>query len=380
MNDSTDPRISRRALVAGIGTTAVAGLGAIALGAMESPERVAGMMVGQVQAIGIHQAGVNRPATAQQHCMVAIVDLSTENLQDSLSALGSLIVSTTTPGEGESELVPDGPGDLSVTVGLGERALLATAHPELRELVQVPAFAGDGSLPESRLGGDLILSVNGSNPAILEPVLSALLDRVAGARVRWIEFGFRGTPVDGISRNSLGYFDGIIGPKSTEELERDVWIKEGPLSGGTICVVRRFQLDLAGFRRISQKARDRVVGREQLSGAPLSGGGRDSEINLEVKSPDGALLIPSSAHVRAAHPSFTGSPLMLRRSYSYRDSAGEFGHLFISFQNDVQTFVKTQIRMDEVDALLEFTTPTATAAFAILPGITAGADLGQSLF
>ena len=75
---------------------------------------------------------------------------------------------------------------------------------------------------------------------------------------------------------------------------------------------------------------------------------------------------------------------MLRRSYSYRDSDTDHGHLFISYQNDVQAFAKTQLRLDDVDDLMKYVTPTATAAFAILPGTAdaAGAPrpLGSTLF
>ena len=52
----------------------------------------------------------------------------------------------------------------------------------------------------------------------------------------------------------------------------------------------------------------------------------------------------------------------------------------MSYQNDVQTFAKTQLRLDEVDSLMAFATPTATAAFAVLPGFSADTPLGSSLF
>ncbi|TPX00947.1 peroxidase, partial [Schumannella luteola] len=139
------------------------------------------------------------------------------------------------------------------------------------------------------------------------------------------------------------------------------------------CVMRRFRLDVDGFRALAPADRDATIGRVQSTGAPLSGGARDDQVNLGAKAADGTLLIPPHAHARAAHPSFTGSPLMLRRSYSYRVDEADHGHVFISYQNDVQTFARTQLRLDEVDALMRFSTPTATAAFAILPGISGDA-------
>ena len=71
---------------------------------------------------------------------------------------------------------------------------------------------------------------------------------------------------------------------------------------------------------------------------------------------------------------------MLRRSYSYRASDADHGHMFISYQNDVQTFARTQLRLDDIDDLMAYVTPTATAAFAILPGFETDRPLGASLF
>ena len=127
-----------------------------------------------------------------------------------------------------------------------------------------------------------------------------------------------------------------------------------------------------------------MIGRHRQDGSPLSGGGRFDQVDLNAKADNGDLLVPAHAHARAAHPSFTGSRLMLRRSYNYRASAADHGHLFISYQNDVGAFAKTQLRLDEVDDLMHYVTPTATAAFAILPGTldSAGASrpLGSTLF
>lgn len=369
--------MTRRALLTGAGATGIVALGtAGVLGAA----RTSGTASTSVAAAGAHQAGIDRPALPQQHCLLVIADLDTGALRDSLAALGARIAEVTAPPLGLADLTPDGPGDLTVTVGIGPGALAATAHPELAELLALPEFAGDAQLPPPRRGGELLLSVNASDPSVLEPVSSWLLEHVAGVQVRWSEFGYRGTPVDGVGRNPFGYFDGIIGPRSPEELRDDVWLADGPLAGGTICVMRRFRLDVDGFRALAPAERDATVGRLQSTGAPLSGGARDDQVNLDAKAADGTLLIPPHAHARAAHPSFTGSALMLRRSYSYRVDETDHGHVFISYQNDVQTFARTQLRLDEVDALMHYSTPTATAAFAILPGADADRALGASLF
>ncbi|AYF97569.1 Dyp-type peroxidase [Protaetiibacter intestinalis] len=377
MSDETEPtELSRRALIVGAGATAAAVGGAIGFRAVAGEQTPAT----GVPALGAQQAGVTRPAMPQQHCLVVVADLDTTALRTTLGALGTQIALMTDPSRGLADLTPDGPGDLTVTVGIGPGALGASGHSELATLLELPEFAGDAALPADRRGGELLLGVNASDPTILEPVASWLMEQVGGARMRWSEFGYRGTPVEGVGRNPFGYFDGIIVPRSEQELRDDVMIAEGPLAGGTICVMRRFRLDVEGFRRLSPAERDATVGREQATGAPLSGGARDDQVDLDAKTPDGALLVPARAHARAAHPSFTGSALMLRRSYSYRASDDDHGHLFISYQNDVQTFARTQLRLDETDALMAFATPTATAAFAILPGMRDGSDLGASLF
>ena len=69
---------------------------------------------------------------------------------------------------------------------------------------------------------------------------------------------------------------------------------------------------------------------------------------------------------------------MLRRSYSFED--GETGLFFVSFQNELSTFVSTLERMATSDALLEFTTTTRSATFLVLPGFDADRRLGASLF
>jgi dye decolorizing peroxidase len=377
------PGISRRALLAGVGAASLTGLGGFALGSLVdgSPDQPGPRAVpAPVPARGPHQAGVQRPETPQQHCLVAVFDLDPGALETTLTALGARIAQLTDPSSPPAPPTPDGPRDLSVTVGLGARALAATRAPDLADLVALPDFAGDAELAPELRGGDLLLSVNASDPAPLEAVLASLVEVVAGAQLRWSELGFRGTPVDGVARNPLGYWDGIIRPTTAAEFNDDVWISSGPLAFGTVCVVRRFRLDVDGFRRLTSAERDATIGRVESSGAPLSGGNRDDPVDLAAKTPSGELLIPAHAHARAAHPTFTGSPLMLRRGYSYRASASDLGHLFVSFQNDVTTFTRTQLRLDDVDALMEFATPTATAAFAILPGWDADGSLGGTLF
>ncbi len=386
--------VSRRRLLLGTGAGVVAlGVGGYALGradtaptsdaadiATPAPAAAAEPTIGTpIPAIGIHQAGVTAPTAPQTHCLVAVADVDRSALSASLGDLGDAVRALTDTDDPVLDVTPDGPGDLTVTIGVGPDGLASTSRPDLAATVTLAEFAGDAKLTPDSRGGHLYLSINASDPLILEPVLAHLQQTVAGFRLRWSDMGYRGQVDAGVTRNPFGYHDGVIIPRTEAELAADVWIGSGPLTGGTIVVIRRFRLDTSAFRALPAAQQDATIGRRKIDGTPLSGGGLTDQINVNAKADNGDLLVPARAHTRAAHPSFTGSGLMLRRSYSFRNSPTDAGHMFISFQNDIATFAKTQLRLDEVDDLMQFVTPTATAAFAILPGMQAPSGARQAL-
>src|SRR5690606_12299731 len=278
--------------------------------------------------------------------------------------------------ETPADLLPDGHAGLTVTVGVGPRAVSARdsalpgAHP-------LPVFAGDDRIDDAAVGGDLLLAAYASDPNVLPPIIDYLTDRIPGFWGLWRQRGFRGPGNGTIVRNPLSFHDGVAVPRSEEELAKNVWL-EGDLAGGTICVVRRLRLEIDGFHALSVSERQRVIGR-RLDGAPLSGGAPFSEVNLAAKSAEGSYLIPAHAHVRAAHPSFTGSSLMLRRGYAFDNGGADAGLLFICFQRDLRTFIATQERLDRLDDLMAYVTPTASGTFLILPGFTAREPQGGAL-
>jgi dye decolorizing peroxidase len=388
------PGLTRRRMLLGTGAGIVlagaAGAAGFALGrttdeAALIPLSLVDQGSGQpVPAGGVHQAGVVSPTLPQRSCLIAVADLDRTRLEQTMCSLGDAIARLTNPQQPLTEQTPDGPGDLTITIGLGPQALSATAHPDLAAAATLPTFRGDDALAADRLGGDLLISVNASDQMILEPVLAYLTLGISGYRLRWSDYGYRGPADQGVTRNPMGYYDGIIVPRTPTDLATDVWIAHGPLAGGTICCVRRFQLHTNDFRALPAAEQDQVIGRHRSDGSPLSGGSRFDNIDLEAKADNGDPLVPTHAHARAAHPSYTASRLMLRRSYSYHDSDTDHGHIFISHQNDVLAFAKTQLRLDDVDNLMKYATPTATAAFAILPGTidASGASraFGSTLF
>lgn len=384
--------LSRRDLLLGGGGVALGLTAAVGAHDLLAPPETSSPDLSQgaaspvpVAVLGAHQAGIDRPETPQHSGMIAVCDAEgverSEDVLDMLSLLGRRI-DDLTASEG-TRLLPDGPGDLTVTVGIGPR-LATLVDASLPGSVPLPEFAGDGELPEELNGGDIFLAVHSSDASASAPVADALAAAVPGGRVRWRQAGFRGPGEGTIARNPLGYHDGVIVPRTPDELAANVWIADGPAAGGTVAVVRRLRLDVRRFRALDDVEQDRTVGRTMADGAPLSGGRLEDEADLTAKTSDGRYTVPLRSHVRAAHPSFTGSALMLRRGYAYSNAAPpgaepDDGLLFICFQRDLDTFVRTQHRLDEADDLMGYATTTASASFLIPPGRRAGEELGERL-
>ena len=333
---------------------------------------------------GTYQPGINRPATPAAHLLATVLAWpgapKASQLVVLLAKLGREILQITE--SQPSELLPDGPGDLTVQVGLGAR-LVHMFDASLPGATSFPVFKGSDRLERKLRTGDVVLMVAASEPTSLNAVTQHLMDHLPGVEIGWQQFAVRAHGEGTVTRNPLGYRDGIIVPDDDEDMDRGVWITSGPLAGGSIGAIRRFTLDLDRFDALTTAEQDAVIGRKKISGAPLSGGGPNDQVDLFSKTPAGEYLTPVHAHARAAHPSFTASPLMMRRSYGFTNGSdgGEAtsGLLFISYQNDLDTFSKTQLRLDEVDALMGFSTPTAEISFLVLPGFSSDRPLGSTL-
>ncbi|MCR2799850.1 Dyp-type peroxidase [Microbacterium sp. zg-Y818] len=384
-------RVSRRGLLlggAGVGLGVVAGAAGAAMmrppaAPLAGPD--GGGPTSAVPARGRHQAGVDRPATPQRSALVVVLDLpaasARNDVRTAVAALGDAVEGCTDGAD--PTLMPDGPGDLAVTIGLGPR-LVRLIDPALPGAQDLPDFAGDDAIAREARGGDVLLAIYASDPNALPIVAGRLRDALPGSRIRWQQSGVRGPGEGTVARNPLGYHDGVMVPEGAE-LDDAVWIADGPAAAGTIAVIRRLRLNVEAFHDLSRRERDRVIGRERTSGAPLSGGDVHDGVDLTAKTPEGEYVVPARAHVRAAHPSFTGSALMLRRSYGYANGvdatgAPDDGILFMCFQHDVDVFVRTQVRLDESDDLMRFARPTASATFLIPPGRTGDEPFGAALF
>lgn len=341
---------------------------------------------GPLQA-GDHQPGVDRPSTPQAHLLLTALSWPQRaipagpRIETLLSELGSAAIQLTT--DPPDRVLPDGPGDLTIQIGLGPR-IVRLSTSDLPGAEQLPEFAGSKQVDSILRSGDIVLLVAASDPSILRPATETMIGLVEGAAVAWQQQGLRPPGTGARTRNPFGYHDGVVVPVDASGMNSGVWIDDGAARGGTIGVVRRFELDLSRFESLSPEQRDQVFGRRHVDGAPLSGGTINDEVDLSVKSPEGEYLIPSRSHVRAAHPSFTASPLMMRRSYGFTGlgapgSEVTAGLLFISYQNVLDTFVRTQRRMDEFDDLMSYVTCTAECTFLVLPGFSRESPLGSTL-
>lgn len=337
---------------------------------------------------GRYQAGITTPQPAQPNLLAVVADLDDKTAPGPLLAeLGRTILALTAGTE--PRLLGLAPGDLTITIGIGPRVVrkapgAQAAGAALPGTTDLPQFSREQIAPQAR-GGDLLIQLCASDALVLPVAAAALLDQ-AGARVteRWRQSARRGpnTPVGPgrtAPRNLLGFLDGIVGPATTAEQQGDLWLAgPAPVAGGTIAVVRRMELDLPRFAALSVAQQEAVFGRSRDSGVPLSGGTIATNPDLGAKTPDGRYLIPADAHARRAHANVVGVGLMQRRSYSIDDPRP--GLLFISFQNDLHTFTATLTHMDDSDALLPFTTTTASATFLMLPGFDQRHPLGSTLF
>ncbi|WP_369354976.1 Dyp-type peroxidase [Streptomyces sp. cg2] len=380
-----DHHPSRRTFLDVTGAMAAAGLIAGCTSDSAHPGRhapSAAATQSPVPATGRHQAGITLPQPAQPHLLAVVADLGAPGAAGPLLAELGQAVRTLTTGT-DRRLLGLPPGDLTVTIGVGPR-LVRAAGASLPGATDLPRFSRERIAPRTR-GGDLLIQVCASDALLLPVVAAALLDQ-AGDRVheRWRQSARRGTNVplgNGLTapRNPLGFIDGIVGPHTAAEQQRDLWLAGPPaVAGGTLAVVRRMELDLPRFAALSVAEQEAVFGRRRASGVPLSGGTVAASPDLGAKMPDGRYLVPADAHVRRANPAVVGAGLMLRRSYSTDEPAP--GLLFISFQNDLRTFTATLTHMDTSDALLRFTTTTASATFLILPGFDRQHPLGSRMF
>lgn len=407
--------ITRRRLIAGAGATALAGgaLGYTVRGEADEPTVPSDR---EVAFYGPHQAGIATPR--QDHLLFATFDLSSDRLEDLRDllrqwTLGAASLATAGDSRRAGEPQNDPPGDRGEAAGLGPASLTLTLGlgPALFErdgsdrlglgrhqpspLRPIPPFPGD-ALEEARSGGDLCIQACAEHPQVVFHAVHELARQAAGlATPRWTQTGFIARPTDGSRpRNLFGFRDGTNNLRLTDDaaLQRHVWVPSSEsatwMQGGSYLVARRIEMLFDVWDPTSLQGQERVFGRHKASGAPLGQHHENDPVDLRARSNerDGP-VVAQDAHIRLAAPRTNDGRRLLRRSYSFVDTAEagagqlEAGLLFLCFQQDpFRQFVPIQRRLAESDALNKHTLHTGSAVFACPPGVRPGEYIGQELF
>jgi len=363
---------------------------------------------------GEHQAGIvtPRPATG----IVASFDVLAPMPEDlvrlfrTLTARCAFLMEGGTPPEQDPRFPPADsgllgpvvfPDNLTMTVSLGasmfdQRFGLSEQRP--RRLVRMMRFPNDAP-DAARCHGDLSLQICSNtadtNIHALRDILKTIPDLLV---LRWMQEG--SVPVlpakpgaaSESARNFLGFRDGSANPDAGDAAMMDavVWVgadqgEPGWARGGSYQVVRIIRNFVERWDRTPLREQEQIIGRQKISGAPLSGG-TEADVPDFAGDPDGAIT-PLDAHIRLANPRTAESRknLILRRPFNYSNGITKAaqldqGLLFIAYQNDLDRgFITVQQRLDG-EPLEEYIKPVGGGFFFTLPGVVDGNDfLGRRL-
>ncbi|MET8582881.1 iron uptake transporter deferrochelatase/peroxidase subunit [Streptomyces collinus] len=398
--------VSRRALLGTAGATGlVLGAAGGAVGYTAAPARATPLTsVGSGRAMfhGKHQPGITEGLQARGH-LVAF-DLTpgagrkeAAALLRRWSATAERLMAGETTGHDDTGVARDaGPSSLTVTFGFGHSFFGRTGLERQRPgaLDPLPDFSSD-RLDKRRSDGDLWVQIGADDALVAFHALRAIQkDAGSAARVRWQMNGFNRTPGATAhpmtARNLMGQVDGTRNPKpSDSDFDRRIFV---PASGepawmanGSYAVVRRIRMLLDDWEKLSLPAQEAVIGRRKADGAPLSGGGETTPMDLEKADAKGAYVVPLNAHARITRPDRNGGAAMLRRPFSYHDGidadgAPDAGLLFVCWQVDpLRGFVPVQRKLDRGDALSTYIRHEASGLFAVPGGAADGEYVGQRL-
>lgn len=390
--------VNRRRLLLGGGAAVAASATLSGCDRPESDTAQAGFGSDSEPFYGVHQSGIATPA--QAHALFVALDLTDSDRppRDTFAAvlrLWTADAARLTQGrpalaDTEPELARR-PSRLTVTVGIGAGLFERTglAHRRPGSVTELPAF--DTDRLESRwCGGDLLLQICSDDPLVVARTARVLLKNVRTmTSQRWHQRGFRsaqGADTSGATmRNLMGQVDGTVNLRAAADLDRLVW-DDGAgqpwFAGGTVLVLRRIRTELDSWDELDRAAKELTVGRRLDTGAPLTGTHEFDDPDLDAVQ-GGIPVIPPNSHVALARHRRDGERF-LRRAYNYDDppahGSTDSGLLFAAYQRDpAHQFVPVQRRLAEADAMNPWVTTIGSAVFAILPGVTEGAYLGESL-
>jgi len=349
---------------------------------------------------GAQQAGILQ--AQQARVQLAAFDLAAGTGRDGLRRLmkrwsetAARLARGESAGEHENQIALDaGPCALTVTFGFGASLFAKagmTGQLPAALAAPLPDFPED-ALDRARSDGDLWVQIGADDALVAFHALRVLQQQAAGlASLRWQMAGFSRTPgaTDRpmTGRNLMGQVDGTNNPKPGQDGFAAKVFADGPgwLAGGSYVVFRRIRMLLDNWENLPTDRQERVIGRRKSDGAPLSGGGETTPVDLAGQHADGTLAIPADAHIRVAAPASNGGAAMLRRGFSYQDGllpdgSLDAGLLFIAFQADpARGFVPVQRKLARADSLSRFLRHEASGLYAVPPGAPEGGYVGQAL-
>ncbi|WP_193097750.1 iron uptake transporter deferrochelatase/peroxidase subunit [Burkholderia sp. Z1] len=373
---------------------------------------------------GKHQSGITTPQ--QRNAYFAALDLATDKRADVIALLKTWTdaaarltrgdTAQPLPATGGDDVAPAdsgdalgiGPSRLTITFGFGpglfavagkDRYGLAKQRPAA--LVDLPRFNGDQLIPE-KTGGDLFIQACANDAQVAFHAVRQLV-RLGGKAVqmRWGQAGFTSGKPGETPRNLMGFKDGTMNPSRDDPaaMNEFVWAgSEGPawMNGGTYTVVRRIRITLEHWDNTELGFQEQVFGRKKYSGAPLGGKQEFEALDLDAVDKDGNSVIPDNAHARLASPQLNNGAQILRRAYSYNDSANFYierwppwrqqteydaGLMFVAHQRDPRKgFIPINEKLAKLDIMNQFTTHVGSAIFACPPGAQPGSYIGAALF
>ncbi|MEU6809595.1 iron uptake transporter deferrochelatase/peroxidase subunit [Streptomyces sp. NPDC046831] len=398
--------ISRRRLLGTAGATGlVLGAAGGAVGHAAAPSAAVPLTsLGSDRAMfhGKHQPGITDPLQARGH-LVAFDLVAGAGRKEAAallrrwSAAAERLMAGEAAPHDDTDVARDaGPSSLTITLGFGhgffDRTGLGKQRPAA--LDPLPDFSSD-RLDKARSDGDLWVQI-GANDALVAFHALRTLQKEAGsaARVRWQMNGFNRSPGATAhpmtTRNLMGQIDGTRNPKPADaDFDRRVFVPDDGepawMAGGSYVVVRRIRMLLDDWEKLPRAEQEAVIGRRKSDGAPLSGGGETTEMDLERTGKDGRVVVPLNAHARITRPDQNGGAAMLRRPFSYHDGfdadgVPDAGLLFVCWQADpLRGFVPVQRKLDRGDALSPYIRHEASGLFAVPGGAAQGEYVGQRL-
>lgn len=425
----TARKISRRSMLIGSGALAALGVGmGIAGGFTAGTHHGIAKHKAQSNVLalshkfrGKNQSGILTPQQQQLH--FAAFDVTTTRKKSLIRLLkewtlaaermmaGELVGKYTTFSEappadtGEAQGI--GPAALTITFGFGKSLF---DHPELGDRfgikhklppaleAGIPKMAAEKIDPKAS-HGDLIIQACAEDPMVAMHAIHNLTRIAFGtASLRWSQLGYGRTSstseTQSTPRNLFGFKDGTNNIRAEEpasEHNQHLWIQpqdEGgnQFAGGTYLCVRKIKQFMEVWDELILSEQEKIIGRDKIQGAPLSGGEEFTPVDLKKTDASGTPLIDPNSHVATVHPENNKGHRMLRRGYNYMQGNDRLGRLegglfFIAYVRDPRTqFVPILAKM-RTDLMTEYLQHLSTGLYLIPPGVPEGEHyIGESLF